>query len=294
MPEGYWGGVAVAAHLIMTAAVVTYVRAGGRRPVVSSILAMLLLPGFGPVALWMLARAERRPAPDALRFRRGEGVCRSAASAAGQPPQTIPMEEARFINDPRHRRGMLLTMLKSNPRKHLDVLMAARFDEDPETAHYATATLMKIQQDMQRELQQYRARLQRDPADENLWSAYLALEDEYCASGLLEGPLLRRERLQLASALNQCLARQASPERFSMAVQNHLALAQVQRARDTAHRMYRRWPNDERSWLEMMRVYVQSHDRNGMKTLMERALNAPVDWTRDGKEKLKYWMKRSA
>lgn len=293
MSDHSWIMIALAVQLAMMAAAIAYARAEGRHPGLSVILTMLLLPVFGPIMGWMLSRSRRRTPPDAVQIR-SDGIHRSNASEGRSPLKTIPMEEALFINDHRHRRSMMLTLLKDNPRKHLDVLMAARFDEDPETAHYATATLMKIQQQMQSELQKYRALIERGQADAKAWSSYLTLQDEYCSSGLLEGHLVKRERLALLSALNKCLARMATPELFSMAVRNHLALGQTRHAREASREMYRRWPYDERSWIEMMRVCVQSRDRSGMDTLLGQARRAPVDWTREGRQTLKYWMKRSS
>ena len=292
MPDIYWIGVALSVHLIMMAVVAFYVRVHGRRPGLSSILAMLLLPVFGPIAGWMLSHSRRRTPPNAMDIPLNEGIHHSIASES--QPKAFPMEEALFINDPRHRRSLMLTMLKDNPRKHLDVLMVARFDEDPETSHYATATLMKIQQQMQEELRKYQALIERNTADANTWSSYLSLQEEYCSSGLLEGHLLKRERLLLASALNRCCASMATPELLSMAVRNHLALGHVRQAREASREMYRRWPYDERSWLEMMRVCVQSRDQTGMNTLLEKSLQVPVDWTHEGRQTLNYWMKRSA
>lgn len=276
----------------MMAVVALYVRAHGRRPGLSSILAMLLLPVFGPIVGWMLSRSRRRTPPNAIDIPLNDGIYHSIASQ-GQP-KAFPMEEALFINDPRHRRSLMLTMLKDNPRKHLDVLMVARFDEDPETSHYATATLMKIQQQMQAELRGYQALIERNTADASVWSSYLSLQEEYCSSGLLEGHLLKRERLLLASALSRCCARLVTPELLSMAVRNHLALGHVRQAREASREMYRRWPYDERSWLEMMRVCVQSRDQIGMNALLEKSLQVPVDWTYEGRQTLNYWMKRSA
>jgi hypothetical protein len=285
---------ALAVQLAVTGAIIAHGRTAGRRPGASIALVMLMIPVFGPIMGWMLSRPRRYAPSNATQIDHNMGAREGAAPEVHSPLKTVPIEEALFINDPRHRRNVMLAMLKGNPRKHLDVLMLARFNEDHETAHYATATLMKIQQQMQQELRRYRALIERGQADGKTWLAYLKLQDEYCSSGLLEGHLVRRERLMLASALKKCLAKMATPELFSMAVRNHLALGHVRLARETSREMYRRWPCDERSWLEMMRVCVQSRDRSGMNALLERALHAPVDWTREGRQTLKYWMKRSA
>lgn len=267
---------------------------GGRRPGLPLLLWMLLLPLFGPLVGWMLLRPGAAAPPDAEWMRRSEDVHESLVSSSAQAVQTVPLEEALLINDAGKRRALMMNMLRSDPKKYLDVLLVARFNEDPETAHYATATLMELQRQMQLELQRYQLQLKQDPEDEKTWTAYASALEEYCQSGLIEGQVLRRQQLMLAAALQEILTRAETPDLMSMAVRNHLTLEQGQEARAVAHRMLERWPNDERPWLELMRVFAQTHDQAGMRSLMDRARNASVDWTHAGRERLQYWAGRTA
>jgi len=187
----------------------------------------------------------------------------------------------------------MMNMLRADPKKYLDVLLVARFNEDPETAHYATATLMELQRQMQLELQRCQLQLKQEPEDDKAWAAHASMLEEYCKSGLIEGQVLRRQRLMLAAALDEIFTRTQTPELMSMAVRNHLLLGQGQEARAAADRMLERWPGDERSWLELMRVCAQTHDQAGMRSLLDRAQSAPVDWTHAGRERLQYWTGRT-
>jgi hypothetical protein len=279
-------------HLAAVCAVL-WGRKGAQRPGVPLLIWMFLLPVFGPAVGWMLLRPGAATPPEAEWMRRNEEIHESIVSSPAQALQTVPLEEALLINDPRQRRLQMMNMLRADPKKYLDVLLVARFNEDPETAHYATATLMELQRQMQMELQRCQLKLKQDPGDEKARESYAALLEEYCQSGLIEGQVLRRQRLMLATALNEIFTRTETPELLAMAVRNHLELGQGQEARAAAGRMLERWPGDERSWLEMMRVCAQTHDQAGMRGLMGRAQGAPVDWTNAGRERLLYWMERT-
>ena len=282
-------------HLVL-AGMLLFAKPGGRqRPDMPLLLFMLLLPVFGPAVAWMLLRPGAATPPEAEWMQRNEDIHESLVSSTAHTGiQTVPLEEALLINDARQRRTLMMNMLRADPKKYLDVLLVARFNEDPETAHYATATLMELQRQMQMELQRLQLQLKQDPGDDKAWAAYASTLEEYCQSGLIEGQVLRRQRLMLAAALDEIFSRIETPELMSMAVKNHLQLGQGQEARAIADRMLKRWPGDERAWIEQMRVYAQTHDQAGMVSLMERAQNAPVDWTNTGRERLQYWMGRTA
>ena len=285
--------IALAVHLAAAGAVLLCRKGGRQRPDVPLLLWMLLLPIFGPAVAWMLLRPGAATPPEAEWMRRNEDIHESLVSSPAHAVQTVPLEEALLINDARQRRVLMMNMLRADPKKYLDVLLVARFNEDPETAHYATATLMELQRQMQMELQRCQLQLKQDPEDDRTWAAYASMLEEYCQSGLIEGQVLRRQQLMLATALDEIFTRTETPELMGMAVRNHLALGQGQEARTAANRMLERWPGDERSWLEMMRVFAQTHDQTGMRSLLDRAQSTPVDWTHAGRERLQYWMGRT-
>jgi hypothetical protein len=294
MRETWWIAAALAAHLVASLAVFAAGIRRGLRPGAAVVLWMLLLPGFGPVLVHLLLMPGSDSAPEADRLRHSREGRPSAAPAPAATGLAVPVEEALIINEPRQRRALMMNMLRDDPKKYLDVLLVARFNEDPEIVHYATATLMELQRQIQMELQRQQAVLEEDPGNDQVRLAYVKLLDEYCRSGLMEGQLLRRRLLLLEAELDECLARMDDPELYCMAVRNHLSLGQGARAKETAVWMLEKWPEDERSWLEMMRVCAETHDDKGMDSLLRAAVHAPVDWSPAGREKLQYWMGRVA
>lgn len=290
MSEMLWIGVAVLVHLSATGVLLALARARKRRPGPAMVAWMLLLPALGPATGGMLLFFGESGS-GGLSARQAEKGSPRFAPPPKQAARAVPVEEALILNDPKRRRAQMMNMLRTESKKFLDVLLVARFNEDPETAHYATATLMVLQREMLMELHRCQRAAEKDPSDGRNWAEYARLLEEYCESGLVEGQLLFRRRLLMAAALEKCLL---TPEALQMAVNNHLLLGQGRQARVAAREMLDRWPLDERSWLEMMRVCAETRDARGMGALLKGVRSAKVDWTRGGREKVRYWTGRSS
>lgn len=247
-------------------------------PVVGPVCGLVMVRSLGNAALdtsWMDTAEERRH----LRF-----------GATAHVDETVPLEEALLINDPMRRRKMMMSILRSDPMAYLDLLLVARFNEDTETAHYAASTIMELQRQLQMALQQQQAEVIRDKTNLEKHRAYLLLMEKYCSSGLLEGQLLRRQRLMLAESLEEALALGNDEELMTMAVHNYLALGEAFEARQKAERMLALWPHAEQPWLEAMRVAVESQSQRDLQRLKEQMRHTPIDWTKNGREQMMLWM----
>lgn len=247
------------------------------------------LPLVGPVCGLVLIRSLAGN-PDLRWMDADEEQSRLKFGAIANADETVPLEEALLINDPVRRRKMMMSILRSDPMNYLDLLLVARFNEDTETAHYAASTIMELQRQLQIALQQQQAEVLRDSANMDKHKAYLQLMDKYCKSGLLEGQLLRRQRLMMAESLEEALKLEEDNELMAMAVQNYLALGEAFEARHKAERMLALWPHEQQSWLEAMRVTVESRNQQELKQLKARMRETPIDWTKSGREQMALWM----
>jgi len=249
---------------------------------------ILLIPVFGPLAGFSLVRALGRKPPDADWLAQQEERHRVNIVSRGNVESTVPLEEALLINDPRKRRNLMMNILRSDPMRYLDLLLIARYNDDTETAHYATASIMEIQRQFQLDLQQYQLELTRGNASPETHRQYIELLNRYCESGLLEGQLLRRQRLLLKSALDTALALEDDAELLRIKVGNCLALKDAQEAKRTSGQLITLYPHDERSWLEGMRVYTETRDQEGMRRLLGRIQDEKIDLTAAGREHLNF------
>ena len=248
-----------------------------------------LIPFFGPLAGFVLAGALGHKPPDADWLTQQEEKHRVRIVSNASVEYTVPLEEALLINDPHKRRNLMMNVLRSDPMRYLDLLLVARNNDDSETAHYATASIMEIQRQFQLELQQLQLLLVKDDKNLQLHHQYIDLLTRYCASGLLEGQLLHRQRLLLKTALDDALALADDPELLAVKVGNCLAVKDAEEAKRTAHRLMEAYPKDENSWLEGMRVYAETRDQQGMRGLLKRIDEQKVDFTAAGREHLRFF-----
>lgn len=101
-----------------------------------------LLPIFGPLCGFLLLWSP--PPEEGLlqdMIMREDPLRRSYTIPEPEAASTVPMEEAFLISEPQVRREMMMKLLHNDPEENIELLMMARFNDDPETAHYATATL---------------------------------------------------------------------------------------------------------------------------------------------------------
>ncbi len=279
------------AHGLLFLSTVIYGSFSKRRLRSSHYVWMFLTPLFGPVTGWMMILNVGRTPAGMDWIRRNE---KSKEMILHHMPvkDMVPLEEALLINDPHKRRTLMMNILRADPMQYLDLLLLARFNDDTETAHYATATIMELQRQFQLELQQRQAELARHEEDFDKHREYVGFLSRYCESGLLEGQLLRRQRLVLKKALYTCLQMKETPELLRIMVHNSLALKDAAEARVAAQTLMAKWPLDEASWMEGMRVCVETRDQSGMQALLSQMQKTPVDFTSKGREQLLFWTEK--
>lgn len=291
MPDAVIAGV-VALHVaaVLAGAAAAYFRG---RPISGPYLCFsLAIPVFGAAVCWVFALSPEPKEGIRDHMMRNAQRHETMVGIRNEADKLVPLEEAFIINAPKQRRELMMNLLRSDPRKYLDLLLLARFNEDPETSHYATATLTEVQRQIQLELQQMQIKLHRNPRDTQTRLACIELLHTYVGSGMLEGQMLERYRRAFRQVLYELPQKRCTVEICSMRVRNDLALHLAQEARMQAMAMIERWPEDERCYLEMLEVCVQTRDRHALEALMAQIEQAPVEWTRAGLERIRYFSGR--
>lgn len=281
--------LALSVHLLLLGLLLFAVRRRHRFFNFAHFSWMLLIPVFGPIAGFALVRSLGRKPPDADWLTYKEEKHRINIVSRSRVEVTVPLEEALLINDPHKRRNLMMNILRSDPMRYLDLLLVARSNDDTETAHYATATLMEIQRQFQLELQHLQQELATHPAQPEAHHKYIDLLSRYCDSGLLEGQLLHRQQMLLRAALEAALALETDAALLRIKVGNCLALKDAQEAKAAAQQLVDLFPREESSWLESMRVYVETRDQAGMRRLLSRIQRENVDFTAAGREHLNFF-----
>ena len=289
MTDGNIAIVLIGIHELLCTALLYAARRKKRLFIIAHYVWILLIPIFGPLAGYSLVNAFGRTPPDADWLTRQEDKHRLSIVSRSTVDLAVPLEEALLINVPHKRRNIMMNILRSDPLRYLDLLLIARFNDDTETAHYATASIMELQRHFQLDLQQLQLEISKNAADMGNHRRYVELLSRYCESGLLEGQLLHRQQLLLEQALNCALAIETAAALLRIKISNCLALKQAEEAKRTAHMLIRLLPTDEISWLEGMRVYAETHDQDGMRVLLKRIQTEQIDFTSAGREHLLFF-----
>ncbi len=279
-------------HLLMLCALPLIGRSRGIRLAWGEMLFCALLPIFGPLCGCTLLLSPP-PEEGALRdmIMREDPLRRSYTVPDPEAASTVPMEEAFLISEPRVRREMMMKLLHSAPEENLELLMMARFNDDPETAHYATATLTEYQRRTEMDLQQSQMLLARQPNNLEARLAYIRQIEAYIQSGLLEGHLLTRQRTLLERELSLLSPEETDLGMGCLRARNLLAMGQAHEAETAARELTRRFPRSEEPWLELMRIAVDSRNLQELRALREEMERAGILWSYHGQEKMEYILK---
>lgn len=203
----------------------------------------------------------------------------------------IPLEEAILINDVKVRRRLMLETLYTDPLKYLDILNIAKYNEDVETSHYATTTIAKAQKDFQLSIQKLAVAVENSPDNQTLLDEYLEALEKYIESGLLEEHLLRNLHIVYSKVLDRKLEfLGVDREILIKKIRNCIELAEYNTAFEYGESLIENWPQNEDSWIESIRICVNSWDGDKLQEIVSKMKEQKIYWTQDGREKVKIWL----
>jgi len=261
------------------------------------IIPLCFIPIFGPLSaltvdLMILWKKQGKSVPDLENLDFGDDILWTTLKRFHEKGDLVPLEEAVLIDEVKVRRKSMLETLYGDPIKYLDVLNVAKHNEDIETSHYATTTISKAQKDFQLSIQKYVLELESHPDNPDVLDAYLEIIRQYIHSGLLEENLLENLRTVYSKILDRKLVmvkddKNALVEKLRTAVE----LKDYACAFDTSHLLRRYWPEDEQTWIEVLRVCVEGRDCTQLKKTIEEVQQKEIIWTEPGREQVSPWMK---
>lgn len=203
----------------------------------------------------------------------------------------IPLEEAILINDVEVRRRFMLETLYTDPLKYLDVLNLAKYNDDVETSHYATTTISKAQKDFQLSIQKLGVALENDHDNQSILDRYIETLLNYINSNLLEEHLVRNLRIVYSKALDKKIELSGDDiNTYIMKARNCINLAEFNLAFEVSDLLISTWPANENSWIESIRICVESKDGSRLGEIVSKMKTHKIDWTRAGRESLKVWL----
>jgi hypothetical protein len=260
------------------------------------IIPTLLVPIFGPLAAlmveWISFSGNQGEKLDEILLQPLEDdILWKTIKNHHEGGNIVPLEEALLINENETKRKMMLNALYDDPLKYLDVLVIASHNEDVETAHYATTTLSHSQRSFQVEIQRTRAAVDENPDNLKILDYYIALIEKYIDSGLLEEYLLRNQRIAYSEALDNRLSiRKNDKTTLIKKLRNSIQLKEFGDAYKISDKLKNHWPEDEDVWNEVLRVCIEGKDKEKLQVTIDEIQITPIQWTKQGKEKINLWI----
>ena len=261
------------------------------------LIPFCFIPIFGLLAallvdLMILGNQEGTRDTDLERLALDDDILWTTLKRFHEKGDLVPLEEAVLIDEVKVRRKSMLETLYGDPLKYLDVLNVAKHNEDIETSHYATTTISKAQKDFQLSIQKYAVEIENHPDDPKVLDAYLEVLRQYIQSGLLEENLLKKLRILYSKLLDKKLIT-VKNDKYALIekLRNAIELKDYTCALDTGHLLKRYWPEDEQTWIEVIRVCIEAKDRVEFKRTIDQIQHREIVWTEDGKRQMSPWIK---
>lgn len=202
---------------------------------------------------------------------------------------TVPLEEAILINDAKTRRSLMLDILHKNPTEYIGLLQRAKTSSDVELTHYATTTIMEVQNEFELRLQKCEQYINKDPEDEKGWKQYLESLRQYINSGLISSNILMIQRIRMEEVLEHLLS--VSPENKEyqlLSMENSLEMNHFDGMEEKLRRAKDKWPEER-----VYRLYVMFYHRTGqgkqISALLQEIKDNNVYLYHEGKEWFRFW-----
>lgn len=285
------------AHLLASAGYAFYIYSGKSNLRKEQIPVIFFIPVFGPLIALVIEQMhlwkKQGTKPISLEpLDLGNDILWVSLKSFRENSDIVPLEEAILINDVKVRRRLMLETLYTDPLKYLDILNIAKYNDDVETSHYATTTIAKAQKDFQLSIQKLAVAAENDPENVSVLDEYIDAIEKYIESGLLEEHLLRNLRIVYSKALDAKLDRPgADLETYIKKARNCSNLGEYNLAFEIGNLMISNWPDDENSWIESVRMCIESKDGSRLREITSKMSGQKIDWTKSGRESVKAWLK---
>lgn len=202
---------------------------------------------------------------------------------------TVPLEEAISVNNASVRRKLMMDILHRNPEEYIELLQMTRTADDTELTHYATTTMMEIQNKYELEIHKLSEEIRENPKELQVLKKYRKVLLKYIDSGLISGKILEIYRAQLDDILRKlCEMLPENRVYFQDYIRNQIALGK-NNIDGQIMDMINRWPNE----VQVYQIYVEflwNSNRGGeIPGVLNRLKERNVYLSSEGKAWLEFW-----
>ena len=248
-----------------------------------------LIPVFGPIGgLIIVFTSGKERSYDEL-YRIVNGTTNDDYDLRVVSGVFLSAEEVFVLNDAADRRRTMLDLLKQNTAPYMDVLKLASVNDDVDTAHYATASLMQIQSDYQKDLRFLGAVASRKDATLEDHKQYIEMLTHYLDDQLLEEKLLRKQRLLLDNELRLLMERFNCHDYDKEYIENLIMLEDYSTATQFCERLLREPNPGEDIYFLRIRLYVIQQDHKELVRFARALRDSHATFSPALHEVLSYW-----
>ena len=203
---------------------------------------------------------------------------------------TVPLEEAISVNNASVRRKLMMDILHRNPEEFIELLQMTRTADDTELTHYATTTMMEIQNKYELEIHKLSEEIKENPKELQVLKKYRKVLLKYIDSGLISGKILEIYRVQLDDILRKlCEMLPENRVYFQDDIRNQIALGKNDNIDGQIMDMINRWPDE----VQVYQIYVEflwkSNRGDEIPGVLNRLKEGNVYLSSEGKAWLEFW-----
>ena len=254
-----------------------------------NLLWAALIPIYGPIAGMIIVQSSGKERDYDELYRIVNGTTNDDYDLRTVSGNFLSAEEVFVLNDAADRRKTMLELLKQDTAPYLDVLKLASVNDDVDTAHYATASLMQIQSDYQKDLSFLSAVASRQDATLADHKRYAEMLSHYLDDRLLEEKLLRKQRLLLDNELRLLMERYDCHDYDKEYIENLIMLEEYSAATEFCEKLLREREPREEIYLLRIRLYILQHDHRELSRFAKKLLSSSATFSPSLREELDYW-----
>ncbi len=255
-----------------------------------NLLWAALIPIFGPVAgLFIVFSSGKDRDYDEL-YRIVNGTTNDDYDFRRVNGDFLSAEEVFILNNAADRRKTMLGLLRQDITPYMDILKLASTNDDVDTAHYATTSLMQIQTDFQKDMSLLGAIASRKDATLEDHKRYAEVLASYLENQFLEEKLLRRHRLLLDQELKLLMEQYGCYDYDKEYIENLIMLEDYSKATEFCDRLLDEGEPREEIYFLRIRLYIIQQDEKGLVRFARKLKNSERTFSPDLQEELNYWL----
>ena len=202
---------------------------------------------------------------------------------------TVPLEEALIVDNPRQRRNLMLSILNENPGQYANLLSQARLNEDVEVVHYAATAMAQISAKEDLALQRCRNDYLQHRNSETMLERYCDALERYINSGIAQGYALQLQKQRYAEVLQERLRQHGDYYVACRLAQMQIDLGLFDDAAHTIDGAMEQWPDQGDVWLMRLRLDAARNDGDALRQTVQQIESKHIYLGGQGRRTLRFW-----